>query len=187
MWRDAPMSPIPAPQRPRKESQAWWWLAAAVAAAGCGTCLAVWRRVDRQSSATRPRTDFGGFLKAKPGLTTASTAPKSSQRGAAQRSATSFGSFLKDGAAAQPSQQRDPTSFGSFLKGSAPREGALHGGGDGRPPVEVGGAPNGSNSIVMPPRPDSVPLTILFGTEFGFSKEIAEKLRDRLLATSLYW
>ena len=187
MWRDASISPVAAPQLPRKDSQVWLWLAAAVAAAGCGTCLAVWRRGGRQSSATRPRTDFDGYLKAKAACATAPTAPNSAQRGAAQRSATDFGSFLKGEAATQPSQRRDPTAFKSFLKGSAPREGMLHDGGAGGTPGETRGAPNGSDSTMFPPRPDSVPVTVLFGTEFGFSKEIAEKLRDQLLAVTNYW
>lgn len=65
------------------------------------------------------------------------------------------------------------TDFGSFLKRGAasavvaqPAAGAADG-----PPLT----------------PESVVVTILFGTEYGFSKEIAEKLRDALRAHPPYW
>ena len=35
--------------------------------------------------------------------------------------------------------------------------------------------------------PGSKPVAVLFGTEYGFSKEIAEKLSVRLRETSKYW
>ena len=35
--------------------------------------------------------------------------------------------------------------------------------------------------------PDSKLVAVLFGTEYGFSKEIAEKLSVRLRETSKYW
>lgn len=35
--------------------------------------------------------------------------------------------------------------------------------------------------------PNSKPVTVLFGTEFGFSREIAEKLCTQLTDTGLYW
>ena len=35
--------------------------------------------------------------------------------------------------------------------------------------------------------PDSKPVAVLFGTEYGFSKEIAEKLSARLRDSSKYW
>ena len=35
--------------------------------------------------------------------------------------------------------------------------------------------------------PDSRPVAVLFGTEYGFSKEIAEKLSARLRDSSKYW
>lgn len=34
---------------------------------------------------------------------------------------------------------------------------------------------------------DRAPVTVLFGTEYGFSKEIAEKLSDKLQQTTQYW
>ncbi len=185
MRRHAPSVPIAGPRTPRSEPYWRWWIAAAAASAGCGACLAVWRRA-YHSGAARPRTDFDGFLKAQPAAAKAPTASQPAQRGAAQRSATSFGSFLKDGPSAQPSQQRDPTAFGSFLKGSVSREGAQHGGADGSADTEAGAALSGTGAEAQP-SPDSVPVTVLFGTEFGFSKEIAEKLRDRLLAGARYW
>ena len=35
--------------------------------------------------------------------------------------------------------------------------------------------------------PNSKPVAVLFGTEYGFSKEIAKKLSARLRETSKYW
>ena len=35
--------------------------------------------------------------------------------------------------------------------------------------------------------PDSKPVAVLFGTEYGFSKEIAEKLSARLRDNGKYW
>ena len=35
--------------------------------------------------------------------------------------------------------------------------------------------------------PDSKPVAVLFGTEYGFSREIAEKLSARLRDTGKYW
>ncbi len=35
--------------------------------------------------------------------------------------------------------------------------------------------------------PDSKPVAVLFGTEYGFSKEIAEKAAGQLKATGRYW
>ena len=187
MWRDASLSRITAPQTPRSDLHWRWWIAAAAAAAGCGACLAAWRRGGRKSSAEQPRTDFNGFLKAPPAPAAVPIASQPAQRGAAQRSATSFGSFLKNGTAAQPSQQRDPTSFGSFLKG-AQREDALNGGKDGGDSAGASSTPgSGDGGAVATPAPDTVPVTVLFGTEFGFSKEIAEKLRDRLITETNYW
>ena len=188
MRRDASSVPITGPRTPRSEVHWRWWFAAATATAGCGACLALWRRDERNSSAARPRTDFDGFLKAQPAAATAPAVSQPAQRGAAQRSATSFGSFLKDGSSAQPSHQRDPTSFGSFLKGSAPHKDAQHDNSDGSTDAQSGAAShNGGSGAESQPSPDSVPVTVLFGTEFGFSKEIAEKLRDRLLAGVRYW
>ncbi len=37
------------------------------------------------------------------------------------------------------------------------------------------------------PPPDSKPVAVLFGTEFGFSKEIAEKAAALLKESGKYW
>ena len=37
------------------------------------------------------------------------------------------------------------------------------------------------------PPPDSKPVAVLFGTEYGFSKEIAEKAAAQLKETGKYW
>ena len=37
------------------------------------------------------------------------------------------------------------------------------------------------------PPPDSRPVAVLFGTEYGFSKEIAEKAAAQLKESGKYW
>ncbi len=65
------------------------------------------------------------------------------------------------------------TDFGSFLKRSAASAAVA------QPAAAAADGP--------PLTPESVVVTILFGTEYGFSKEIAEKLRDALRAQPPYW
>lgn len=93
------------------------------------------------------------------------------------RDVTNYSCFLKHVEDDAP-RMRDVTSFAQFLKKTE------------------GGATTTANSgpaVAAKPMgpimsPDSVPVTVLFGTEFGFSKEIAEKLRDQLLASPVpYW
>ena len=66
------------------------------------------------------------------------------------------------------------TDFGAFLK----RRG---------PAADAAVAPPASAEERHPLTPDSVVVTVLFGTEFGFSKEIAEKLADALRDAPPYW
>ena len=42
-------------------------------------------------------------------------------------------------------------------------------------------------SHVERPLPDSKPVAVLFGTEYGFSKEIAEKAAAQLKESGKYW
>ena len=184
MWRDAGFEPFSTPPLDVR----WrWWLAAA-AAAGCGAYLVTRLRGDRQSSTSRPRTDFDGFLKAKPAHSAAAPTFQKKQGVKTQQPATSFGSFLKDGGEAQPSDQRNSTSFASFLKSSAHADATPKVAGDvSGAKAATAGTNATSRSTASEPAPDSVPVTVLYGTEFGFSKEIAEKLRDRLLAESRFW
>ena len=184
MWLDA----APVSIAGLRSDHPWRWCLAAAAAAGCGAYLAARLRGERQSSAARGRTDFDGFLKAKPAHPAAAAAPSRAQGAKAKQPATSFGSFLKDGGGAPPSEQRDSTSFSSFLKGSKHAdEVPSHAGKDGCGTASTATTAADGGSAASGPALDSVPVTVLYGTEFGFSKEIAEKLRDRLLADSNFW
>jgi sulfite reductase alpha subunit-like flavoprotein len=76
-----------------------------------------------------------------------------------QLAATDFGSFLKQKAAAA-------AGAGAAVRQQQQQQQQQQG-----PPLTA----------------DSVVVTILFGTEYGFSKEIAEKLADALWDRPPYW
>lgn len=80
-----------------------------------------------------------------------------------------FNAFLK----VPPQQQRDPTCFDAFLKRDARDVGDV----EDVLAEEPAGPPNG----------DVVKITVLFGTEYGLSKEVAEKLCKELRDTGKYW
>lgn len=67
------------------------------------------------------------------------------------------------------------TDFGSFLKARAAAG------------AGAGAAAQQQQQQGPPLTADSVVVTILFGTEYGFSKEIAEKLADALRDRPPYW
>lgn len=67
------------------------------------------------------------------------------------------------------------TDFGSFLKERAAA------------PAGAGAAAQHQQQHGPPLTADSVVITVLFGTEYGFSKEIAEKLADALRERPPYW
>lgn len=48
-------------------------------------------------------------------------------------------------------------------------------------------APEDISSGEEQPPPGRKPVAVLFGTEYGFSKEIAEKAAARLKETKAYW
>lgn len=68
------------------------------------------------------------------------------------------------------------TSFEAYLRAPAAGPAAA---------APAGGGGGGSGAAAVPL--DRVPVTVLFGTEYGFSKEIAEKLAERLKDTERYW
>ena len=92
--------------------------------------------------------------------------------GASAPAATSFDAYLKDrSVGAKPAQQQPkfaPTSFEAYLRQPAPAAAA-------------GAAPG-----VAAAPPTAKPLTVLFGTEYGFSKEVAEKACEALKEAG-YW
>lgn len=102
----------------------------------------------------------------------AKTSPQQRQ----MRDVTSYSSFLKNVEDVAP-RVRDVSSFSQFLKKTG-----------GASTTASSGPAVAAKAIGPVLTPDSVPVTVLFGTEFGFSKEIAEKLRDQLLASPVpYW
>lgn len=73
--------------------------------------------------------------------------------------------------------RKQPTSFASFVKAEAPPDGAAHEEGQ----VEAAEQSKGR------PRADQAVVTILYGTEYGFSQEVAEKLQRQLQAHLHLW
>lgn len=67
------------------------------------------------------------------------------------------------------------TDFGSFLKRRGPAA------------ADTAAAVKQQKQAGPPLTADSVVVTILFGTEYGFSKEIAEKLAGVLHESPPYW
>ena len=53
--------------------------------------------------------------------------------------------------------------------------------------ANTGASEEPSTEIEEQPPADSKPVAVLFGTEYGFSKEIAEKLSARLRDIGKYW
>ena len=90
-----------------------------------------------------------------------------------RRCATGFEAFLKAGGDA--GAQRSAADFGSFLRKAASAQVAAVA--EAKPAaVEEAG-----------PRPGDAAVAVLYGTEYGASKEIAEELCQRLRAAGAYW
>lgn len=86
------------------------------------------------------------------------------------RQATQFDTFLK----VRPAEP-NPTDFSTFLK-NAPAAGGVAGGAAAAPAVVEEAIPL-----------DRARVTVMYGTEYGFSKEIAEKLCAQLKETGAFW
>lgn len=104
----------------------------------------------------------------------------SRRRGAASApaaAATGFDAYLRDASIGQPTAAAAPTfaatSFEAYLRqtAAAPAEAAAG-----------TGATSCAASATAPA--DAIPVTVLFGTEYGFSKEVAEKACERLREAS---
>ena len=131
-----------------------------------GIPAAWWAVSGRSQPAPSQDTNINAFFKQKPATKT--SVPGQSQP---QRQATSFQSFLKEA----PKAHRDPTSFGAFLKG--PSETAS----DQQSPSQYqAAAPAG-------PQESDCAITVLFGTEYGFSKEVAERAAAAITSSGPYW
>jgi hypothetical protein len=178
------------------DSRSWYiWVGAAGAALG-----AWWLLSSKRDYCGEPikETDFDNFLVKqtgqKTGLTSGGKAKKrQAARGsfynvsASDRGKVSgpFETFLKreeDDEEEEDDDPRNPLDFNSFLKTALP--------------ASKGGKANGQ-VVVQPeaqkPKPAAGPLPhqarvlVMFGTEYGFSKEIAEKLCDQLREAGAYW
>jgi sulfite reductase (NADPH) flavoprotein alpha-component len=112
-------------------------------------------------------TDFNSFLKA----------PSDEPAGVpAAPLATDFNSFLK-----APAPVYRETDFQSFLKAQPASAGT---GGQKQAPAKGAAAAAPAAAAL---RPDQVKLTVMYGTEYGFSKEVAERLVARLAAIGAYF
>jgi sulfite reductase (NADPH) flavoprotein alpha-component len=140
-----------------------WWLWTGCAAVGVYTYYSL--RPKPRGAADD--TDFAGFL-ADPSSLAAPTA-----RAAPPRDETGFDAFLR---VLPTAPAADPTGFDSFLRV--------------KPAVAGGAAPPGAAG--QQAKQEEAPLdragvAVLFGTEYGFSKEIAEKLCAELKAGGAFW
>lgn len=126
--------------------------------------VALWAFSARSQPQQRPETSINAFFKDK------SVVPGPVAPPARRRQPTSFQSFLKK----EPEAHRDPTSFSSFLK---------------KPQSNKSTDSNASPSpaVVSGPKADDVVITVLFGTEYGFSKEVAERAAKAVTASGSYW
>eukprot|EP00878_Enallax_costatus_P020855 GHUV01022062.1.p1 GENE.GHUV01022062.1~~GHUV01022062.1.p1 ORF type:complete len:138 (+),score=26.62 GHUV01022062.1:243-656(+) len=125
---------------------------------GAGVAAYLWLR-RRSSSSHLPSTDFDTFLK------TPAPARKTNKA-----SATSFAAFLH----VQP-EEPCSTDFASFLK-------------DRSSGAQQGAQQTANNSTLAEQIPlDAVPVTVIYGTEYGFAREIAEKLCQQLKDTGKFW
>ena len=93
-----------------------------------------------------------------------------------RRRPTGFESFLKAGGNAEA--ERSPADFGAFLrKARGPQAAADAGPGPGAAPEAAAGGPRAGDAAVA----------VLFGTEYGASKEVAELLCAQVRAAGAYW
>lgn len=90
-----------------------------------------------------------------------------------RRRDTGFEAFLKAGGDA--GAQRSAADFGSFLRKAAPAQNAANAQAEPAAVEEAG------------PRPGDAAVAVLYGTEYGASKEVAEGLCQRLRAAGAYW
>ena len=128
-----------------------------------GTPVLCWALSSRSKTTQQPDTNINAFFKDK----SAVRAPKPSP---AKRQATSFHSFLKE----VPQAHRDATSFGAFLKNAGSNPAATAS----TEPVLA---------CIESPKASDVIITVLYGTEYGFSKEVAERVAAAITASGSYW
>ncbi|KAK9905499.1 hypothetical protein WJX75_000993 [Coccomyxa subellipsoidea] len=132
-----------------------------------------WYVYSRLRNRPPPReASFDAFL--RPGAKAAKV-----QREDKPRPAANFSAFLK-----RPEQAQKPVrqaaSFSSFLRKQP---------GQAEPAAAAATeSPTDAESIIEAgPGPEQKPVTVLYGTEYGFSKEIAEKLLGKLKESGALW
>ena len=128
-----------------------------------GAPLVWWILNSRSQPKSPPDTSIDAFFKNK------DTAPQAINQ-QDKRKATSFHSFLKE----VPQAHRDASSFSAFLKPQGSIPAAVT---DSSPTPETAQGPAAADVII----------TIMFGTEYGFSKEIAERAAGAIKACGSYW
>ncbi len=128
-----------------------------------GTPVLLWALSSRSKAKKKPDTHINAFFKDK----SAVRAPLAQQP---KRKGTGFHSFLKE----VPQAHRDATSFGAFLKAPASAAAAI-----------ASNAP--SQQASKGPKASDVVISVLFGTEYGFSKEVAERVAAAIMACGPYW
>jgi sulfite reductase (NADPH) flavoprotein alpha-component len=145
------------------------WRLLALSAAGAATAWIALSAAARKKPPTEEPTDFASFLVSAPAAVQEEEEQHDgrwSWGGKKQKAIeTSFDSFLKKRV------EPDPADFTSFLR---------DGGGGGKkaaPPA----APTTKQQPVAEAIPaDRAPVLVLYGTEYGFAREIAEKLADAM-------
>ena len=132
-------------------------------ASAVGTPVVWWILSSRSKEKQKPDTNINAFFKDK----SVARAPAPQQP---KRKATSFHSFLKE----IPQAHRDATSFGAFLKG---------------PTLDTAAQTSSitDDQALKGPTASDVVITVLFGTEYGFSKEVAERVAAAITACGSYW
>jgi sulfite reductase (NADPH) flavoprotein alpha-component len=150
------------------------------AAAGAVGCL--WLKQQMQRKAPAP-TDFDAFLLAP---VPASQQQQNSSAATAKRKSsktaiTDFESFLKVQPATPAAAEPCATDFLSFLKDGgnsiSSNNAAAAAGGSAQEAAAAG--------EVVPE--GAVPVLVLYGTEYGFAREIAEKLSSQLKESGRFW
>ncbi|KXZ56804.1 hypothetical protein GPECTOR_1g724 [Gonium pectorale] len=158
---------LPAEAPDGKWSMAYWrWAIAA------GVPVA-WCLLSRRRHADEERTDFDGFLKTVEPV--GSTGSQQRKRG---KVSGTIDDFFKD-AGEEEEDTRNPVDFDSFLRSSLPAgKGAK---------TSAAAAKQQPAAAKERPLPSMKPVTVMYGTEYGFSKEIAEKLCGLLKASGAIW
>ncbi|KAL6745889.1 sulfite reductase [Haematococcus lacustris] len=159
-----------------------------VVVAGTTATLAWWLFSSSKDWYSGPvrETDFESFLVQQTGKKTGvplkrNTGWRGPKAASSERGSVSgpFESFLKREVTAEDTDEdpRNPLDFNSFLRSALPSQ-------------RIAATPLKSVATVTPhpgPAAHHVRIRVLYGTEFGFSKEVAERLCSRLRETEQYW